>query len=306
MFAATAIAVLVIFTPDETVFSGPQPGEPISAFELTSAFGEDSGDAKTVAEESEKPQLLVFMHQKSRPAFGVSVALMKLAADRQKQLDHAFVYLTEDPSEDGRWLSGLQRLFPKGITGGVFAKGIEGPEAYGLNRNVALTVLVADKGKVTANFALIQPSLQADAPRMFQAIADVLGEKDPPKVSDYSTQGMRTRPAAGTPRGPQRDQQMRAEPSGELRALLRPVLNKSGSEEEIAKAAQAVVDHAASHPADRRQIGDIARRIIAADRLENYGNEFTQAWLKKWAKEFKAEQVPRRPRDDQKPKGDKS
>ena len=303
MFAATAMAVLVFFTPDETVFSGPQPGEPISPFEVTSAFGDNSGDVQTVAHDSGKPQLLVFLHQKSRPAFGVSVALMKLAVDRRDKLDHAFVYLTEDPSADGRWLSGLQRIFPRGMTGGVFGKGVEGPEAFGLNRNVTLTVLVANKGKVTANFALVQPSLQADAPKMFQAIADVLGEKEPPKVSDYSAQGMRrARPADASGKG----EQMRAEPSGELRALLRPVLNKNGTEEEIAKAAQAVIDHATAHPADRRQIGDIARRIIAADRLENYGNEFTQAWLKKWAKEYKPEQRGRRPQSDGKPKGDKS
>lgn len=302
MFAATAMAVLVIFTPDETVFSGPQPGEQISPFELTSAFGENSGDVQMVASDSGKPQLLVFLHQKSRPAFGVSVALMKLAMDRRDKLDHAFVYLTEDPSTDGRWLSGLQRIFPRGMTGGVFGKGVEGPEAYGLNRNVTLTVLVANKGKVTANFALVQPSLQADAPKMFQAIADVLGEKEPPKVSDYSGQGMRARPADASGRG----EQMRAEPSGELRALLRPVLNKNGTEEEIAKAARAVIDHAAAHPADRQQIGDIARRIIAADRLKNYGNEFTQAWLKKWAKEFQAKPGRRRSGGGEQPKGDPS
>ncbi|MCR9198380.1 MAG: hypothetical protein NXI04_07050 [Planctomycetaceae bacterium] len=303
MFAATAMAVLVIFTPDETVFSGPQPGEEVAPFELMSAFGENSGDVQTVANDSGKPQLLVFLHQKSRPAFGVSVALMKLAADRRDKLDHAFVYLTDDPSAEGRWLSGLQRIFPKGMTGGVFAKGIEGPEAYGLNRNVTLTVLVADKGKVTANFALVQPSLQADAPKMFQAIADVLGEKEPPKVSDYSVQGMRrARPADASGKG----EQMRAEPSGALRALLRPVLNKSGTQEEIAKAAQAVIDHTDTHPADRQQIGDIARRIIAADRLKNYGNEFTQSWLKKWAKEFQAKPARRGARNGEGPKGDPS
>ena len=46
------------------------------------------------------------------------------------------------------------------------------PGAYGLNRNVAVTVLVATDRVVSANFALVQPSLEVDAPKIFKSIAD--------------------------------------------------------------------------------------------------------------------------------------
>ena len=39
----------------------------------------------------------------------------------------------------------------------------------------ALTVLVAKENKVTANFALVQPSLAVDAPRIGKALVDLVG-----------------------------------------------------------------------------------------------------------------------------------
>ncbi len=58
---------------------------------------------------------------------------------------------------------------------GVSLDGREGPGSYGLNRHVALTILVGKENKVTANFALVQPSLQADLPKVLEAIAQVIG-----------------------------------------------------------------------------------------------------------------------------------
>jgi hypothetical protein len=42
-----------------------------------------------------------------------------------------------------------------------------------------MTVLVGKDDKVTANFALVQPSLQADGPKIAAAIADALGQPAP-------------------------------------------------------------------------------------------------------------------------------
>jgi len=43
---------------------------------------------------------------------------------------------------------------------GISPDGEEGPGSYGLNRKMTLTILVANKGKVTANFALVQRTLR--------------------------------------------------------------------------------------------------------------------------------------------------
>lgn len=284
MTAIAALAVLVMVSiPDEDVFSGPQIGESLLPFDVQSAFGKSQDDAITVANDPEKPVVVLFLHEKSRPAFGVSIATLKLALDRQEKLNHAFVYLTEAPNEGARWLGGIKRIFPSGVVGGVFANGVEGPEAYGLNRNVALTVLVANKGKVTANFALVQPSLEVDAPKIFKAISDALGEETVPDVADYGMRRMAASPDSRNSTGT---------PSPELRGLLRPLLNKNGSEDQIDAAAKKIVEYADSNAKARTQIGDIARRIVDSGRLSNYGNEFTQAYLKQWAKDFPAANKP--------------
>ena len=40
---------------------------------------------------------------------------------------------------------------------------------------MSLTVLVGKEGVVSANFALVQPSVQADGPKILKAIVDALG-----------------------------------------------------------------------------------------------------------------------------------
>ena len=62
---------------------------------------------------------------------------------------------------------------------GVSVDGNEGPGAYGLNRAVTLTILVAKDNIVTANFALVQPSLPADAPRVLGEVVKLIGGKVP-------------------------------------------------------------------------------------------------------------------------------
>ena len=57
------------------------------------------------------------------------------------------------------------------------------PGAYGLNRNVTLTILVGKDNRVTANFALVQPSLQADVPKVLGEVVKLIGGKVPPSIS---------------------------------------------------------------------------------------------------------------------------
>ena len=74
---------------------------------------------------------------------------------------------------------------------------------------------------VSANFALVQPSIEVDGPKIFKAIAEVLGEKDVPKIADFQPQ---TR-GAGAPMKRDADPQ-----HPEIRAMLSPVIQKSATE----------------------------------------------------------------------------
>ncbi|MEQ9411037.1 MAG: hypothetical protein RIK87_25220 [Fuerstiella sp.] len=281
-------AALLLPAFDDPVLSGPQPGEPLVPFTIVSTTdegGEQQLDLIALA--GDKPIVIAFVHERTRPAFGLANAVMRLVSDRgTEKIIGGLVYLDDDPTEAATWMNRVKSNFPKGIHRGISTDGIEGPGAYGLNRNVSVTVLVAKNKKVTANFAMVQPSLQVDAPKIFKAIADVLGEKEVAEVADY-TGGNRTN--ARMKRQPAGRDAASQKQDPKLRPLLAPLIQKTATDDQVVAAAEKVEAYAAENPIARGQIGDIARQIIAADRLTSYGTTKCQQYLKKWAAEYKAE-----------------
>lgn len=261
----------------EQVFSGPQKGESLVSFDMTHAIGENADEVVDVVKlAGEKPILLIFFHEKTRPAFGLMRTLAKFGVSKKdKGLTSAVCFLTPDPTETSRWVKQVGRNLPKGATYGVFAGGVEGPGSLGLNRNVALTVLVADKGKVVHNSALVQPSLETDGSKIIKAIVEVTGGGKVPSVRELAgaRDMARQRPAG---RG--------NEPN--MRPWLVPVIKKTATQEEVDDAAAELEEHCQSNPSARKAIGRISDRIVSSGKLENYGTKHAQAYLKKWAKEF--------------------
>jgi len=267
---------------DEPVFSGPQPGEKLVPFVATGVFGKDADQKLDIVTENDtKPCVLIFVHERSRQAFGLSNMVMRLVQDRgPEKVAGSIIFLTDDPTETAEWMNRVPEFFPKQIRLGISVDGKEGPGAYGLNRNVSLTVLIAKDNTVSASFALLQPSIEVDGPTIFKAIAEVLGEKDVPKIADYQPQRRGDSPPMKREAAPQHP---------EIRNMLGPVIQKTATDEEIAAAAKKVEDFAAEHADFRIQVGDIARRIIAAEKLGDYGTAKCQEYLSKWAKEFTKE-----------------
>ncbi len=285
------LSLLVSLTADESVFSGPQPGEKLLPFVMTGVLGDDA-DTKidVVDEKAAKPCVLIFVHERSRPTFGLSNLVMRLVEDRgAEKINGSLIFLSDDPTETADWMNRVPQYFPKQVRKGISVDGKEGPGSYGLNRNVAVTVLVANDNLVTANFALVQPSIEVDGPKIFKAIADVLGEETAPKIADYQPQqrgdaatmkhrdGTKSREGTAPPQHPQ------------IRPMLSPLIQKTATDDEVIAAAKKLEEFAAEHADFRVDVGDIARRIIAADKLENYGTSKCQEYLTKWAKEFVAE-----------------
>lgn len=172
----------------DPVFSGPQAGEKLAAFKVKTPFGKEAGkEFELNSKESTGPVLIVFFHEKDRPAFNLSNALLRFAVSRKKSgLKASVVFLTDDMTATTNWLNLIQRYFPEGVDVGVSPDGIEGPGAYGLNRNVKLTVLVGKDGKVTDNFALVQPSTQADGPKILKAVIKNIGGGDVPDITQFA------------------------------------------------------------------------------------------------------------------------
>ena len=278
------LSFLCSLIQDEPVFSGPQPGEKLVPFVATGVLGKDADQKLDIVTETDtKLCVLIFVHERSRPAFGLSNMVLRLVQDRgPEKIAGSLIFLTDDPTETAEWMNRVPDYFPKQIRLGISVDGKEGPGAYGLNRNVALTVLIAKDNVVSASFALVQPSNEVDGPKIFKAIAEVLGEKDVPKIADYQPQR----------RGDSAPMKREAVPQHpEIRSMLSPVIQKTATDEEVAAAAKKVEDFAAAHADFRIQIGDIARRIIAAEKLGDYGTAKCQEYLTKWAKEYTKEVV---------------
>lgn len=256
----------------EPVFSGPQVDEKLPPLKAIGAYGEQAGkELAIVGDASERPTVLVFFHERTRPAFALTNQLMRYVGTRD-DLHGAVVYLTADRTETEKWLNVVKPHIPMGVTIAVSADGQEGPGAYGLNRHVALTVLVAKENTVTANFALVQPSVQADLPKIAKAIVEAAGGELP----NFE------RPTGERPA-------MRRENAEAFnpRETLGPLIRKDASEKEIREVAERIESLAKTNAAARQQIGEIARRIVDAGKLENYGTAVTQEYLKKWAREFR-------------------
>jgi hypothetical protein len=263
---------------DDPVFSGPQIGETIPPFTAKGVFGDRAGNEFDLIEQADgKPVALIFVHARTRPAFGLTNSMMKYASSKDG-LTCGVVFLTDDSTSTADWMRRIKSYFPEGVAYGVSADGAEGPGSYGLNRNVTLTVLVGNKGKVTANFALVQPSLPADGPKILKAIVDVTGGGKVPTIAEIG--GGRYAQDAG------RNMRNMQQKDPELATLLRAVINKQASEDDVSRAVSAVEKYVAEKPSARREIGQIATRIVNSDKLTNYGTEAAQRTLRSWAKKY--------------------
>ncbi len=269
------LTVAGIARADEPVFSGPQPGERLVGFEVQGVFDDQAGKRfDLVKQAGGKPIVLVFVHKVTRPSIALVRVVMTYVAERRADgVSGGIVWLDDDATAAEAFLKRARHALPPNTPVGISVDGAEGPGAYGLNRNVTLTVLVGRENKVTANFALVQPSVQADAPKILKAIVDVAGG-EVPKLAELEK---RSRPmrAAGRSRLPQ-----------ELQRALRQLIDKSATAEEVDQTAAKIEAAVARDAAARRAIGEIARRIVDSGKLANYGTPPAQEHLRKWARRF--------------------
>lgn len=273
---------------DDPVFSGPQVGEKLPAFKVRGVFDDDAGkELDFVSQANGKPIVLIFVHDVNRPSMGLTRVLSAYTVSRAKDgLATGVVWLDDDATAAENALKRMRHALTPKAPIGISLDGREGPGSYGLNRNITLTILVGKEGQVTANFPLIQPSLQADLPKILEQIVRVAGGKVP-KLEEIEGVGEMMRA-----------QSREADPN--LRGLLTPVIRKDATPEAVDKAAKALEDYVAKNEATRKEVGRIANTIIDGGKLSNYGTERAQEYLRKWAKEYGPPKDP--PKDKEPPK----
>lgn len=182
-------ARLTLFAAD-AVFSGPQPGEKTSPFNVVELTGPNTGKERDpVAENAGEPTALVFVHGIERSLVPLLRVVEEYGTRRKDTLKTEIIFLSPDR------LAGEQRV--KAAAGslklrskvGLSVDGAEGPGNYGLNKDCLLTMVVAKDNLVTANFALVQPGI-ADAPKLLEALAKVCGDTSPPTVEQLTERQM--------------------------------------------------------------------------------------------------------------------
>ncbi|HKB40321.1 MAG TPA: hypothetical protein VKD72_28075 [Gemmataceae bacterium] len=257
---------------EEKVFSGPQVGEKLTGFKVVGVFDNREGkETDFVKEASGKPLLLIFVHEVTRPSAAVTRALAGYAATRQKDGLQAYVvWLHKDRTEAAAFLKRARKSLGLKVPVGISLDGAEGPGAYGLNRKVALTILVAKDNKVTANFALVQPSV-TDTPTIGEAIVKQIGGKAP-ELKELEGYAFGKQPAR--PGTPERDPK--------LVELLRAVIRKDATPADVTRASTEVEKYAGDDRAKLRQLGEIAALVVKL----GYGTEAAQKQMKVWAEKY--------------------
>ena len=177
------------------------------------------------------------------------------------QLVTAVVWLATDPSDLEPKLERARPHMPRNTPVGVSLDGPEGPGAYGLNRHVQMTILVADRNGVTSNFALVQPSVNGDAVAVLRALVKVIGGK-PPTLAEILSP---------------REQQI-------VTTRIELMVDKSASDERVQQLATALESFVRSRPDAKRKLGQVSSEIVKSGRF----NDRTTAigYLRKWAKDY--------------------
>jgi hypothetical protein len=262
--------------PDEPIFSGPQVGEELPSFSVRKIGPGEAGQGIDLVEQAgDGPLLLVFVHDVNRQSVGLVRLLTAYAQTRAADgLTTGVIFLHGDATEAEALYKRIRHALTPEVTTAVSLDGIEGPGSLGLNRHGTLTVLVAKRRQVTANFALIQPSLQVDLQKIVAAVVEATGGSVP------SLQEL-LKPDPGMAEMLQRE---RGSASPEtVRNLLRPLIDLQATPEAVAATVAQIEQHMEREPTIKAEIGRIARTIVDSGKLANYGTAPAQAALRDWA-----------------------
>lgn len=263
---------------DPEIFSGPQPGEKTAPLPIRLATGSKAGtDFDPVSVAADKPLLLIFVHDINRQSISMTRVLSGYAASRgDTELQTSVVFLAADlPAMDAQ-VRRMQHALTPDVPTGISPDGLEGPGAWGLNRSVTLTIVLCRSGQVIANHALIQPSLQADLPRILKSVVEEIGGEVPPLEKLPGMPQMTPRTTPGSSAAP------------DMRALLTPVIRRNATAEDVRKAAEKAEAQAESDPAVRAELARISTTIVNSGKLSDYGTATAQEYLKKWARQYGA------------------
>ena len=283
LLLSTLILVVHHASALEAVFSGPQPNEKLPAFKVRGILDDLAGkDLDFVEQANGQPLVLIFIHDVNRQSIGFVRNLTRYTMSRSKEgLTTGIVMLADDTTTAEATVKRMQHALVRQAPIAVSPEGREGPGSYGLNRTMTLTILVAKENRVAANFALVQPSIQVDLPKVVEAICQVVGGPAPSLQELLADEpGMREMIAKESTSG--------SSENLDVRSLLRPLIQLDATKEQVEESAKKIVAAMEKSPELRKEIYRIATTIVESGKLPNYGTEWAREQLTQWAAEAKA------------------
>jgi len=173
-------AASLLAADKEKVFSGPQKGEKTTPFEVRSLTAKGPGEKRDpIKAAADRPVALVFLHALERSMVPLMRVIDQYGVDQKAKLNTEFIFLIDDPIRGDQRLPRVINSIKTRARVGYSVDGIEGPGNYGLNKECLMTIVLAKEGKVTANFALVQPGI-ADATGIIAAMARLADDNNPP------------------------------------------------------------------------------------------------------------------------------
>jgi hypothetical protein len=279
------LAILVVArslcVADDPLFSGPQVGEALVPFHVVAVDGDDAGkEIDPVDLAGGKPTLLVFVHKLTRPGMALARGLTSYAKN-QAGAASGIVWLDDDKAKAEAYLTRAKKSLNFTAPVGVSIDGGEGPGAYGLNRNVELTILVANENQVTANFALVQPSVTEGA-KIAGELSKLIDQPAPTAEEfqklAYPGGGMAKRTMRKKPNEPTKP----AQGADDLRTMMRSVIAADVSETDLRAAIKAVDDWVGDKEARQAQLGRMSGAVLERE----MGSELAQKQIKIWHEKF--------------------
>jgi len=160
------------------IFSGPQPGEKLPPFKAVALSGTLKGkefDAAALA--GEELHLLIFA--KEARTFGrflgdLARQLEVIEIHSKRKWEMSFIVVNDDPNDVEKKFEGVKRRLPVFVRAGLSTDGSDGPPAYGLDRTLTATVIVAKGGKVVHNLPYPSDAFYSQ-PHIFGALASAMG-----------------------------------------------------------------------------------------------------------------------------------
>ena len=218
---------------DNPIFSGPQPSENIPSLAVTNLRGDQAGEELDPISMAEGKLHLMLLVSQSR-TFGRFLGqlrrqLQAIEENSKQAWAMSVIVCTDDPNKAKKSFAVLDQRYPKNLLVGLSNDGSAGPPAYGLDRNLTATVIVAKNGKVTHNLPYANDAFYSQ-PHILGAIAEAM-EVDHDTLRRWidDTPGDAAGTAARSRRSRQgNDDNASGTPKQGFRKLLAPlVLNES-------------------------------------------------------------------------------